>query len=61
MGTYSYKDNDGSLVSVSYTSDEHGFVPTGSVIHPSIIKNAETVSHNVDEEEMEMHEDKDKH
>lgn len=58
VGSYKYKNENGQLVEVSYVSDDRGFIPTGTIIHPAIIKNAELVSHNVDEEEEEeMHSD----
>lgn len=50
VGKYRYKSDKGELVEVSYTSDDRGFVPTGTIIHPAVTKNAMLVSQNVEEE-----------
>lgn len=50
VGKYRYKNEHGEVVEVSYTSDDHGFVPTGTVIHKEVIKNARTVSQQIDNE-----------
>lgn len=53
VGSYRYKNDVGQLVEVSYTSDDKGFQPTGSIIHPAVIENAKIVSQNVEEEDVE--------
>lgn len=53
IGSYRYTDDAGQLVEVNYTSDDKGFQPTGSIIHPAVVENARIVSQNVDEEHVE--------
>lgn len=53
VGKYRYKTDQGELVEVSYTSDDKGFLPTGTIIHPAIVENSKLVSQNVDEEHTE--------
>lgn len=51
VGKYRYKNEKGEVVEVSYTSDDHGFVPTGTIINKEIMKNARIVSQLIDEED----------
>lgn len=55
VGKYRYKNENGEVVEVSYTSDDHGFVPTGTVIHKEVQKNARIVSQQIDYETEEEH------
>lgn len=57
VGKYRYKNDNGELVEVSYTSDDHGFVPHGTIIHKAIMENARIVSQQIDEQE-EDHKEK---
>lgn len=50
VGKYRYKNENGEVVEVSYTSDDHGFVPTGTIIHKEVMKNARIVSQQIDDE-----------
>lgn len=50
VGKYRYKNENGEVVEVSYTSDDHGFVPTGTIIHKEVMKNARIVSQQIDNE-----------
>lgn len=57
VGKYRYKNENGELVEVSYTSDDHGFVPHGTIIHKAIMENARIVSQQIDEQD-EDHKEK---
>lgn len=51
VGKYRYKNEKGEVVEVSYTSDDHGFVPTGTIINKEVMKNARLVSQLIDEDD----------
>ncbi|CAD7076738.1 unnamed protein product [Hermetia illucens] len=51
VGSYRYIDADGQTVEVHYTADEHGFVPTGTIIHEAVANAAKIVSLNPKVEE----------
>lgn len=51
VGKYRYKNEKGEVVEVSYTSDDHGFVPTGTIINKEIMKNARIVSQLIDQDD----------
>lgn len=53
VGNYRYNNDAGQLVEVSYTSDDKGFQPTGTIIHPAVAESAKLVSQNVNEEYVE--------
>lgn len=51
VGKYRYKNEKGEVVEVSYTSDDHGFVPTGTIINKEVMKNARIVSQLIDQDD----------
>lgn len=42
-GSYRYLDADQKVIEVHYTANQHGFVPEGEKIDPSITKNAKAL------------------